>query len=414
VTPVRRLGPLAAAVIVLASPSAARASQPAERPAAPATRAAAWRQLREEKASRVHAYVPKGVEKFAIRFEDNILPRLATPRTGFYPFIGRITTGGGFAACPGFRVLDVGGAEWTSYIAGSLKGYWQADTRLTWTRLAHGRAYASAFGRYFRFPREDFYGIGPESDRGDRTDFDLRQLTVGGSAGVRPRRWLTIGGETEFFRPRLGPGGDSHVPNANVIFGPEALPGYTERHTFVRLGGFGTVRTAEPALNPRRGGRYGAAVSRFIDTSRTADQFTRYDVDLQQYLSVLNERRVFVVRALGSFTDADDGATVPFYLLRTLGGGQTLRGFRDFRFRDRHLLALQAEYRWEILTALDGAIFYDAGQVASTMDAFRWRDFRRDWGVGLRFGGNGGVFVRIDLAYGGEGPRTWLRFGHVF
>ena len=129
---------------------------------------------------------------------------------------------------------------------------------------------------------------------------------------------------------------------------------------------------------------------------------------------MLNERRVFVVRALGSFSDVASDAQMPFYLMRTLGGSHTLRGFRDFRFRDRHLLAVQAEYRFEIFTALDGAVFYDAGQVAPRLDNFQWREFERDWGFGFRFGGNGGVFLRLDLAYGGEGPRTWLRFGHVF
>src|SRR3954462_12547114 len=73
--------------------------------AAPATRAEAWRRLREDKAQRLHPYVPKGAEKFAIRFEDELLPRLLTPRTGFYPFIGRITSGAGFALGPGYRRL---------------------------------------------------------------------------------------------------------------------------------------------------------------------------------------------------------------------------------------------------------------------------------------------------------------------
>jgi outer membrane protein assembly factor BamA len=129
---------------------------------------------------------------------------------------------------------------------------------------------------------------------------------------------------------------------------------------------------------------------------------------------VLNERRVFVLRALGSFSDVASDAQMPFYLMRTLGGSHTLRGFSDFRFRDRHTVALQAEYRFEILTALDGAVFYDAGQVAPRLDSFQWREFERNWGFGFRFGGNGGVFLRLDLAYGGEGARTWLRFGHVF
>ena len=122
------------------------------------------------------------------------------------------------------------------------------------------------------------------------------------------------------------------------------------------------------------------------------------------------------LRRVGSFSDVPSDARLPFYLMRTLGGSHTLRGFDDFRFRDRHLLALQAEYRFEILTALDGAVFYDMGQVAPALEAFRLRDFERDWGVGLRLGSNGGVFLRLDVAFGGEGnaPRTWLRFGHVF
>jgi hypothetical protein len=143
---VLRLLALTAAVLSPASAAAADA-QPTEGSAAPTTRAEAWRRLRAEKSTHLHAYVPKAAEKFAVRFEDEIIPRLTTPRSGLFPFIGRITSGGGFALGPGYRLLDVAGADWTSYGAGSLKGYWQIDSRLTWTRLAHGRAFATAYGR---------------------------------------------------------------------------------------------------------------------------------------------------------------------------------------------------------------------------------------------------------------------------
>ena len=39
---------------------------------------------------------------------------------------------------------------------------------------------------------------------------------------------------------------------------------------------------------------------------------------------------------------------MPFYLMPTLGGNDTLRGFREYRFRGPHAILLQAEYRWEI------------------------------------------------------------------
>jgi len=93
--------------------------------------------------------------------------------------------------------------------------------------------------------------------------------------------------------------------------------------------------------------------------------FNRYEAGLQQHISLLRNRRVIALRGLISITDTGANTEVPFCLQRTLGGPDDLRGFRRFRFRDRHLLLLQAEYRWEIFTAVDGALFYDAGKVAS-------------------------------------------------
>jgi outer membrane protein assembly factor BamA len=106
---------------------------------------------------------------------------------------------------------------------------------------------------------------------------------------------------------------------------------------------------------------------------------------------------------------------VPFYLQRTLGGPDDLRGFRRFRFRDRHLLLLQAEYRWEIFTAVDGAIFYDAGKVASRLEDLNLSDLESDYGIGFRFGTRDGVFLRVEGAFGSSaGKHFILRFGHVF
>jgi len=114
-------------------------------------------------------------------------------------------------------------------------------------------------------------------------------------------------------------------------------------------------------------------------------------------------------------SDADAGAEIPFYLQRTLGGPDDLRGFRYLRFRDRHALLLQAEYRWEIFTAMDGAIFYDAGKVASRVEDLTFRDLETDYGIGFRFGTRNGVFLRVEGAFGSSGGKHFImRFGHVF
>jgi outer membrane protein assembly factor BamA len=139
------------------------------------------------------------------------------------------------------------------------------------------------------------------------------------------------------------------------------------------------------------------------------------DVDLQQYVPLLRDRRVLALRAAVSTSDADAGQEVPFYYQRTLGGPDDLRGFRRFRFRDRNSILLQAEYRWEIFTAVDGAIFYDAGKVASRREDLSLSDLESDYGIGFRFGTRNGVFLRVEGAFGSSGGKHFiLRFGHVF
>ncbi|MBI2186047.1 MAG: BamA/TamA family outer membrane protein, partial [Acidobacteria bacterium] len=143
--------------------------------------------------------------------------------------------------------------------------------------------------------------------------------------------------------------------------------------------------------------------------------FRRVEADLQQYLPLLRDRRVLALHALVSASDADGGRTIPFYFQRTLGGPDDLRGFRRFRFRDTHMLLLQAEYRWEIFTAVDGAIFYDAGKVAPRLGDLTLGDLESDYGIGFRFGTRNGVFLRVEGAFGSSGGKHFIfRFGHVF
>jgi len=73
-----------------------------------------------------------------------------------------------------------------------------------------------------------------------------------------------------------------------------------------------------------------------------------------------------------SHTGSDQA--VPFYLLPSLGGHNTLRGYAEYRFHDGHLMVVTAESRWAVFPHLDGAIFFDAGSVASRV---RDLDFER-------------------------------------
>ena len=188
-----------------------------------------------------------------------------------------------------------------------------------------------------------------------------------------------------------------------------------EQPNFLRAEAGVEFNTRQPRGNPRQGARYALSYQRYEDQDGGQFDFDRVEIDLQQYISLYRHRRVLALRGLVSMSDAVSGGDVPFYYQRTLGGPDDLRGLSRFRLRDRNLLLLQAEYRWEIFTAMDGAIFYDAGKVASRREDLDLKDLETDYGIGFRFGTRNGVFLRVEGAFGSsDGPKFIMRFGHVF
>ena len=345
--------------------------------------------------------------------ENRLMPLLA--RDGVHWKLGSLTTGSGFAYGGGYRhrrLFDREGAV-SVWAAASLKRYWAFEGRFELPDLADGHLSMAAYARHSGYPREDFFGLGSRSRRIDHTSFDLRNTLVGGEAGVRPWRALKIGGNVAFLRPRVGNGTHDLVPTISERFDDGSAPGLGAEENFVRVGGFFDLDYRKPKY-ARRGGRYLIEVSRFHDRSG-AFGFRRVDADLRQYVSALAERRVLALRLFVSTSDADAGARMPFYLMPALGGHDSLRGFRDYRFRGPHALLTQAEYRWEIWSGFDAALFYDAGKVTERRSALNVKDLEHDYGVGFRFNTDNGVIMRVDAGFGSrEGKHLFIVFGDVF
>ena len=382
----------------------------------PATRADVLERQREEKSKQLEPPRPNGLERALLTLENGrLFERILNPPEGFYPKIGNITAGGGFALGPAYRKPGLFGehAEFSAMAVASLKRYWLLDTRLTWPTLAGGRVFADVHGRLFEYPREDFFGLGPDSRREDDTIYGLRSSEIGVGGGVRPVPWLLLGAKVDHLTPSIGDGNSGRP--IDQVFTSTSVSGLNAQPDFMRYELMADLNYREPRGNPRRGGQYTLVYQAFDDRDTGQYSFHRVEVDLQQYVPILRDRRVLALRALASTSDASDGHDVPFYFLRTLGGPDDLRGFRQFRFRDRNVLLLQAEYRWEIFTAVDGAIFYDAGRVAPEFGDLSLDDLESDYGIGFRFGTRNGVFLRVEGAFGSSGGKHFiLRYGHVF
>ena len=406
----RRCRLLIAAVALLTPAWTAGAQEPD-----PQTRAEALRREREEKTKRLTSPEPSRLERALLDLENGrFFERILNPAEGLYPKIGTITAGSGLAVGPGYRASRrLGGAvDFSTFAMGSIKKYWIADARVQLPRLLDEHLALDAHVQTYDFQEELFFGLGPDSARADLVNYGMRNTIVGGSAAVRPTPWLTISGAADVLNPRIDATADDTIAQR---FDDSTAPGLAEQPEFMRYQSAIDVNFREPRGNPRAGGRYLFTYQRFDDLDENAYSFQRAELDLQQYVSLLRNRRVLALRGLVSVSEEDDGARIPFYFQRSLGGPDDLRGFHRLRFRDKHALLLQAEYRWEIFTAVDGALFYDAGKVASRTEDLNLRDLESDYGFGFRFGSANGVFLRIDTAFGSrDGVHFIFRFNNVF
>jgi len=370
----------------------------------PTTRAETLQREREEKAQHLTPPEHGRLERGLMDLESGrVFERILNPAEGLYPKIGNITTGSGFSFGPGYRYprLFGGQVEFSSFVAASFTQYWMIDARLDAPRLANGRVGLGIHGQRYDFPKEDFFGLGPDSSRDNEVIYGLRNTVLGGYGTVRPMSWLELTAGVDYLNPDIDP--LSEEDSLLRVFTPADAPGVLVQPDFFRYTATLDVNTRFPRGNARRGGRYAITYRRYDDT------------DLQQYVPLVRDRRILALHARAVMTDADAGAEVPFYFQPTLGGPDDLRGFRNLRFRDRNTLLFQAEYRWEIFTAVDGAIFYDIGKVAPRRQDFNLSEFERDFGIGFRFGTSNGVFLRVEGAFGSSaGAHFILRFGNVF
>jgi outer membrane protein assembly factor BamA len=392
----------------LAAPAAA------QDPGDPATRAELLRRQREEKQQALSPPESTGLERGMDIAESRVVPLLQ--RDGIYAKFGSLTTGSGFAYGAGYRdrslVRGLGSLD--LWAAGSLKRYWALEGRLRYPLTADDRLFVEGYARRFGYPSEEFFGVGPDSRRADRAIYRLHGVTAGGQLSLQATDPFSIGGGVEWLRPEVSAGRHGSLPAVAALFDAIRAPGQEQQHRFVRTMAHATYDYRQP-LNARRGGWYRVEVSRHADRRGGEFSFRRADVDLRQFVSFLAERRVLAGRVKVSTTDAAAGAEVPFFLLPALGGNDTLRGFRAHRFRGPHAILLQGEYRWEIWSGLEGALFVDAGKVAARRADLDLRDLERDYGFGFRFNTDNGVVMRVDAAFGSrDGRHLHVVFGGIF
>lgn len=398
-----------------------------------ATRTAQLRQARAQRAAHLAAQSYGFTERLT-RFVEANRYGVSLPAFGLtYVRValgglpsGAGTTGGlkfvPFASRPG---LDLSVAA-----VASLRRYWAASGLFG---VSGRTAFGYAYGRYWHLPEQDFYGLGPDAREDDEVDYRLDQGLVGALGGVSVRRRVMVGAHASYLQNRVGPGRDEGRPNLAEVFDPAAVPGSDGDVDYAVVGVFAEWDGREQAyergygrrfaptarglrglsLHARRGAYAAVEAQHHLPLRGAPFAFTRLDVDLQQFVPIRHAYQVLAFRQHVAATVTPEGDDVPFYLLPMLGGKRTVRGFDNYRFRDRHAVLVNVEYRWQIMRTLDLAVFADAGQVFSAVDELGLKEMETSIGIGGRFKSSRGnrVLGRADLSYSREGVTLFLSTG---
>ncbi len=171
---------------------------------------------------------------------------------------------------------------------------------------------------------ESFYGFGQDSLEENRVSF---AQTVGAAGTVlwwQAPSWLYIGGGIGFRDTDVGEGSDDFPPPPD--FNPDELPGFVEQVEYITYDSFVQIDWRNKG-NPYRGGLYSVRWSDWRDQDVGMFSFNKLDIEVQQYIPFLMNKRVIALRAHTTITDTDPGQEVPFYLMPTLGGTRDLRGY---------------------------------------------------------------------------------------
>ena len=392
----RNLLTLALSVAVLIAAPGAWAQSP---PGAEETRAGTIAASQAEKAKTLHPHEPNTAEIWVKKLEEQFL----SGAMHWHPYFQSAYAGGGFTLGAGYathvspyNTVDLRG----SY---TFSGYKRIEAEFLAPRLFDRRGKLSVIGGWREATEVGFYGFGTgTTSKDDRANYGFQQPYGSATLDVRPaRNWLFLSAGVEYSRWDQNPG-DGSYPSVEEIYTPETLPGLDATVTYLHTQGTAAIDWRTSAGYSRTGGYYGATFHDYAD-SDDIYSFRQVDYEVIQHVPLFRDAWVLSLRGRIETTYTDDGQTIPFFMLPALGGGSSLRGFTSWRFRDRHSLLLQAEWRVLVNSFMDTAIFYDAGKVTASRSDLDLEDLKSDYGIGFRLHGPAATPLRIELAKSNEG-----------
>ena len=365
------------------------------------TRAGEIEQAKAAKAAQVRPPEREKGDRIVAALERYLLPAAPYVRPvvgGFRPGAG-LNVGAEGALPAGKHALLAAGGGW------SVHDFKRAHLTLTLPRAVAGRVDVRASASFLDEPALGYFGVGIQTNAGDEVEYGLQSKDVSIGAAARAGRWFKYGGSAGYLDVR------STLVRTTAPSSDD--PGIGASPAWARVGAFAGVDTRRSPGYTDRGGLYRVAVDSYHDPDN-AYSFVKTEVDFRQFIPILASNWIVALQARGQAAAPRSGSTVPFFLLPTIGGRDSLPGFADYRFSDRVGLLLRAELRWTAAPVVDTALFIDHGTVAPSVRSLSLADMQRGVGIGVRLHSSKATVLRLEAARSREGWRFNLAQGVSF
>lgn len=270
-------------------------------------------------------------------------------------------------------------------------------------------------------PNARYFDLGPRTRARDESFYRQELGWVGTSLRRRLDDGLFAEGGILYSSISAGTSAGDEDPAIEARF-PGALPHGYGIHTYGWTLGAELAHANGPGGGrPARGGLRRVRASRFLSASRDKAEFWSFRGEAQQYLTLWYPHRVLALRGFASWIESTGDDPLPFQRLLTNNDPDLLRGYEDFRFRDRGMAVFSAEYRWPFWanespdgSGLDLYLLSDVGQVFGRAGDLSVENVTTSYGAGIRIVSVRGFLARVEFARSEEQSMWRLRADQIF
>lgn len=261
--------------------------------------------------------------------------------------------------------------------------------------------------RFQKFPLL-YFGLGPDAPEEHPAIIDANYFIFRQRVLRKIGRNVFLGPEADYqnlYHTTFA--ADAQQPNIEI-------PPGTKGSANLGLGAALVYDNRHNVLNVRKGFFGELGFLKYSNKLGSTLDFTGINMDARYYKPI-KKNTVLALQFIGNFYTGD----VPFNQMALMGGEVMMRGYYYGRYRDKNMLAAQAEYRWlpfGFSKRIGAAVFGGTAAVAPTLGSFEADHFRLAGGAGIRYllFPKKDIFIRLDVGATKDGFGFYFFTGEAF